>query len=94
MTKSDKVICFERAIQNLTSATWHINESFSYLHDNESIDVLMAAIPLINSIANKTSDRMNQQLLKEENDFKNKVHCQKTVRCVICGEREYGECGK
>jgi len=94
MIKSDEVICFEKAMQALTSATWNIHESFSYLHDQESINILTAAIPLLNSVANKTSDQMNQQLLKEENDFKNKVQCQKIVRCFICGERECGECGK
>lgn len=81
----------ERTIQELTSAQGHISESYSYL-DSDSVNVLMTASSLIISIANKKSEEMNKKILEKEQHHKETIKCQKTMRCYMCGEMEYGEC--
>jgi len=88
----DDIKKLEKAIQELGSARWSIHESFSYFSDAESINVLSMASELIASIESKKSDELNTLILKDENDFKSKQNCQKTVRCNMCGKKEYGEC--
>lgn len=87
----DEIENLEKSIQALTSAQSNISEAYSYL-DSESVNVLMTASSLIIAIANKKSEEMNKLILKDENNFKSEQHCQKTVRCFICGKREYDGC--
>lgn len=88
----DDIKKLEKAIQELDSARWSIHESFSYFSDVESINVLSMASELIASIENNKSDELNTLILKDENDFKLQQNCKKTVRCSMCGKKEYGGC--
>jgi len=88
----DDIKKLEKAIQELGSSRWSIHESFSYFSDAESINVLSMASELIASIEEKKSTQMNALILKDENNFKLQQNCQKTVRCAMCGKKEYGEC--
>ena len=93
MVKED-IKCLERGIQEMNSGVWQINEAIKDIHDTESITVLSMAIQLVNSIVNKTSEKMNKRILEDEADFKRVHDCCKTVRCFICNKKENGECQK
>ncbi len=76
----------------MNSATWQINEAIKDIHDPESVNVLAMSIQLVNSIVNKTSDKMNERIIEDETEFKVSQRCCKQVRCFICGKREFGGC--